>query len=167
MRLTFGRILGRTAAGRSRQRGAAVVEFALCLFILVPMVLAMVDWAYYFYISINIVNAQREGLVAASQVTVTDCTLVANAAAKASAITAATTAEAAYLTNAGITGVTLVNSSPACPCAAAVSNTCWDMSLAADFTPILGWVAPWMKKSPLNPTTQARYTARTLVVAGK
>jgi hypothetical protein len=158
--------LGRASKERLGQRGAAVIELALCMIILMPFVLALIDYAYYFYVGMNIVEAQHEGLVAASQTTVTDCTLVANAAAKGSAVTAAQNAETAYLANAGLNSVvTLVNNAPACPCTAAVSNTCWDMTMAADFKPIIGWVGWWMKKSPTTPT-QVRFTAKTQVVAG-
>ena len=159
---------GRDRAKRSRQRGTAVVEFALCLFILVPLMLGMIDYAYYFYVGMNVVEAQHEGLLAAGRTVVSDCTVGANAAAKAAAITAAEAAETAYMTSAGLTNVTLVTSTwaPACPCSAAVTNTCWDLNLSADFTPIVGWVGWWMKKSPSTPT-QVRFTAKKQVVTGK
>lgn len=152
---------------RSRQRGVAAIEFALCLFFLVPLTLAVLDYGYYFYIALNIVEAQQAGITAATRTAVVDCTLAANNPAKAAAVAAAQLAETAYLTNAGLSStVTLVSgtTAPVCRCAAAATKTCWELALAADFKPLIGRVAPWMKSVTAG---KARYTAQKLVANGK
>jgi Flp pilus assembly protein TadG len=46
---------------RNRQRGAAAVEFALLLPILIALSLGAIDWGYYFYVNQLVTNAAREG----------------------------------------------------------------------------------------------------------
>ena len=160
---------------RPRDRGIAAVEFALSLSILMPILLGTIDYGYYFYISVNVAEAQRAGLLAASRVAVGDCSASATAAqvaAKSAAQGLATTTEQTYLKNANgvptsgnglMDVVTLVNNSPTC--SNTPLNPTWSMSMSADFRPIIGWVAPWMKHS--TTAGWARYTAPTLVMLGK
>src|SRR6185312_10474202 len=51
---------------RSRERGVAVVELALILPFIAMIVLALVDYGYYFYIGINATEAARTAAVQAS-----------------------------------------------------------------------------------------------------
>ncbi len=44
-----------------RERGAAAVEFALVLPLLLALVLGTIDWGYYFFVEQVVVNAAREG----------------------------------------------------------------------------------------------------------
>ena len=44
-----------------RGRGAAAVEFALVLPLLLALVLGVIDWGYYFFVEQVVVNAAREG----------------------------------------------------------------------------------------------------------
>jgi Flp pilus assembly protein TadG len=53
---------------RSRARGVAAIEFALLLPFIAVIVLALVDYGYYFYIGVNATEAAR---TAAVQVTAT------------------------------------------------------------------------------------------------
>jgi Flp pilus assembly protein TadG len=46
---------------RRRQRGAAAVEFALVFPLLLMLVLAAIDWGWYFFIDQLVTNAAREG----------------------------------------------------------------------------------------------------------
>ena len=46
---------------RHRQRGAALVEFALVLPLLLTLVLGAIDWGWYFFIDQLVTNAAREG----------------------------------------------------------------------------------------------------------
>jgi Flp pilus assembly protein TadG len=62
MRLIFGRINPK----RPRARGVAAIEFALLLPFLVVVVLALIDYGYYFYIGINATEAARAAAVVAS-----------------------------------------------------------------------------------------------------
>lgn len=73
------------------ESGVAAVEFALVLPILMTLLMAIIDWGYYFYLSSTVVNAAREGArVGAVQ-----------SEAGAAASQAQATAQA-YLTNVGI-----------------------------------------------------------------
>lgn len=44
-----------------RRRGAAALEFALVLPLLLVLVLGAIDWGYYFFVEQVVVNAAREG----------------------------------------------------------------------------------------------------------
>src|SRR5687767_1529350 len=47
--------------GDRRQRGAAAVEFALVLPLLMALVLGAIDFGYYFFVDQIVTNAAREG----------------------------------------------------------------------------------------------------------
>ena len=46
---------------RARQSGAAAVEFALVLPLLLTLVLGAIDWGWYFFIDQLVTNCAREG----------------------------------------------------------------------------------------------------------
>lgn len=46
---------------RDRSRGAAAVEFALVLPLLLTLVLGTIDWGWYFFVDQVVTNAAREG----------------------------------------------------------------------------------------------------------
>ena len=58
--------LWRTKASRSRELGVAAIEFALLMPFIAVIVLALVDYGYYFYIGINATEAARAAGVQAS-----------------------------------------------------------------------------------------------------
>jgi Flp pilus assembly protein TadG len=88
-----------TMQRRNRERGAAAVEFALVLPILLTLTLGAIDFGWFFYIDQLVTNAAREGARAG--------TLVAPTAAAATAENAAQTAAESYLTKVSLsaTGV--------------------------------------------------------------
>jgi hypothetical protein len=47
MRLTSGRPKHK----RAQQRGAAAIEFALSLTLLIPLIFGILDYGYYFYVA--------------------------------------------------------------------------------------------------------------------
>jgi Flp pilus assembly protein TadG len=51
---------------RDRERGAAAVEFALVLPLLLTLVLGAIDWGWYFFVDQLVTNAAREGARAGS-----------------------------------------------------------------------------------------------------
>jgi Flp pilus assembly protein TadG len=75
------------------QRGAAAVEFALVLPVLLLVILGAIDWGYYFYLQQIVVNGAREAARAGS-LQPTD---------GAAAVSDAEAACGAYLTSAGLT----------------------------------------------------------------
>lgn len=161
---------GRSMSKRLRERGVAAIEFALSLVFLVPLMLGMADYGYYFYIAVNVVEAEQAGAIASSRVVIGNCTAGGNAALLASAKTAGSNAIATYMTTAGLpsTKVTLLNTTPTCLTPLSVPPSppplSWQFTITADFRPAIGWVAPWMKASPT--AGYARYNARTLVMLG-
>lgn len=78
------------------ERGAAAVEFALVLPLLLMIVLGTIDWGWYFYVSQVVTNAAREGARVGS-LTAYDAT---KPDADAAAALEATATATAYLTNA-------------------------------------------------------------------
>jgi Flp pilus assembly protein TadG len=90
-------------AGR-RQRGAAVVEFAMVLIPLLLILLGMIDWGYYLYLRAVVTDVAKAG----ARVGSLNPTL-------AVARPAATTAARAYLANVGITTATVTNDPPPAP----------------------------------------------------
>ncbi len=56
----------RTKTSRSRELGVAAIEFALLMPFIAVIVLALVDYGYYFYIGINATEAARVAAVQAS-----------------------------------------------------------------------------------------------------
>jgi Flp pilus assembly protein TadG len=56
----------RTNTSRSRERGVAAIEFALLMPFIAVIVLALVDYGYYFYVGINANEAARTTAVLAS-----------------------------------------------------------------------------------------------------
>lgn len=51
----------RRKIGRARERGAAAIEFAITVPVLVAIVFGTIDWGYYFFHREIVVNASREG----------------------------------------------------------------------------------------------------------
>lgn len=151
---------------REGQRGAAALEFALAMFFLAPLLMGMMQYGYYFYVSMNVVEAQHQGLVAAARTSGVGCGAGASAtqiAARTAAQVAAAAAVTTYLTNNGLdTVLTLSGATPTC--GTTPVDPTWTMTLIADFRPPLGKVMPWDKASPT--VGYLRYTARTMAVRG-
>ena len=97
--MTSARHLRRTLARAiAHDGGAAAVEFALVLPLLLMLVLGAIDWGWYFFLREVVTNASREG-ARAGAVTITespaDFPLVTDAAENAAND---------YLTNLGLSG---------------------------------------------------------------
>jgi len=145
---------------RDGRRGAAALEFALAMFVLTPMMIGICEYAYYFYIGLNAVEAQRAGLLAATSTTVTaSCSAGPVAAAKAQASNAVT---AYFRLNSLDTKVTVVSSSTTCHTTA--PSPWWSMNLVIDYPSLFGFTMPWEKRSPT--TGYLRYTVGQLAVRG-
>ncbi len=145
---------------RDGQRGAAAVEFALSLFVLFPLLAGMLNYAYHLYIGLNVVEAERTGLVTAARKTgVGACTNTSGAA------TAAASAVTNYFTAVGLGSVVTValpSSTPAC--ATTPASPTWSMTLVVDYKPLIGKVMVWDKASPIS--GKLRYTANPLAMRG-
>jgi Flp pilus assembly protein TadG len=148
---------------RDRQRGAAALEFAIASLFLIPLLIGMTQFGYYFYISMNVVEAQHQGLVAASRKTVVTCS--ATAATLQLATDAASAAVDAYFAANTLSSiVTLYGKTPTC--GTDPSNPTWSMTLIADFRPPWGKLMAWDKASPQT-SGYLRYTAKTMYIRGQ
>ena len=153
-------------ARRDGQRGAAAIEFALAIFFLAPLLMGMMQYGYYFYISMNVLEAQHQGLVAAARTQSVSCAVTASAAqghCTDGGADGRLHGDHDYLTNNGLNSVvTLSGATPTCD--TNPLDPTWTMTLIADFRPPLGKVLPWDKASPTS--GYLRYTARTMAVRG-
>ena len=52
---------GGVRAARSRQRGGALIEFAVTLPLFLVLLLGIMEYGYYFYVAVSATNAAREG----------------------------------------------------------------------------------------------------------
>lgn len=66
----FARRNGRT---RDRHRGAAAVEFALVVPLLLLLVFGCIDWGWFFFLDQVVTNAAREGARRGAVLSRTDC----------------------------------------------------------------------------------------------
>jgi len=85
---------------RRCDRGAAAVEFALVLPVLLLLVLGAIDWGYFFFVQQVVTNAAREAARVGSLTPYDPANVAADATAKNEAETVAT----AYIGNAGLSG---------------------------------------------------------------
>jgi Flp pilus assembly protein TadG len=148
---------------RDGQRGAAALEFALATFVLVPLMLGMIDFGYYFYIGLNTIEAQHAGLIRARAIGVSDCSNTASSAQQSLASTGASNGASevtTYFSNNGLSSVVSYVSGSNTPTCANNPAT-WTMSLIVDFRPLLGVVMPWDKPGA---TGYVRFTAKPLTM---
>ena len=80
---------------RARSKGVAAIELALSMAYLVPLLLAALDFGYYFYVGACVEEAARQGVLQAVRKT------GAAACGSAAAITAYTTVHDTYATTTG------------------------------------------------------------------
>jgi Flp pilus assembly protein TadG len=97
-------VVVRSRRQRDGQRGAAAVEFALVLPILLTLTMGAIDWGYYFFVDQMVTNAAREGARAGSVVDPAKSWATAQAAAEGAAN--------AYLVKCQLTGTASVVASP-------------------------------------------------------
>ncbi len=92
-------------ARAAAERGAAAVEFALVLPVLLLLVLGAIDWGYFFFVQQVVTNAAREAARVGSLTPYDPANTAADAAAQHEAETVAT----AYIQNAGLLGTPVVD----------------------------------------------------------
>jgi Flp pilus assembly protein TadG len=151
----------RKTGKRDRRRGAAALEFALSMLVLTPVMIGICEYAYYFYIGINAVEAQRAGLLAVANTSV-GATCLNKSVVQSPALSAVT----AYFTlnrlntvvgvQNGATTLVGCNSGPPAPTLT--------MSLVVDYQPVFKFTMPWEKVSPT--AGYLRYTVPTLAIRG-
>jgi len=156
------RFVGFRRGKRDGRRGAAALEFALAMFVLTPIMIGICDYAYFFYIGINAVEAERAGLLAAANTPVsTACTATPVGTAQTAASSAVTNY---FRLNSLDTKVTVVSSSSTPACRTTVPSPWWTMNLIVDFRPLFGFTMPWEKRS--TTAGYLRYTVGPLAMRG-
>jgi Flp pilus assembly protein TadG len=160
-------VVRRRGPGRDRSRGVAAIELALSMTFLVPLLLVVMDFGYYFYIGAVAEDAARVGARAAVRQSNGGTCVLTNAAVQVAQTARATggpgtacVGGAAYCmmneppllmgAAAGPTTVTLT-------CAGAPVNPTWSITVQVDFRPAVGFFTAWM---PSGGVGKVRYTAR-------
>jgi len=117
------------------RRGAATVEFAFCVPLLVFLMVIAVDWARIFYYSVTITNAARNGALYGSDPIARNASTYAN-------VTEAALAEASNLS----------------PAPTVTSSTATDASGVPYYSVTVSWQFPLVTSYPgiSNPTTLTR-----------
>ena len=129
-----------------------MIEFALTLPLLVPLMLVMIEYGHYYWVTLNAVEAAKMGL--ASAVTQQNSTNAANCAdtTKVAIVTAKGHDDAvAYfttntpaLTSAATPTVTCVSGTIN---GAPVTNPSWQIVVKMDFRPLIGFRLPGLRAS--------------------
>jgi hypothetical protein len=169
-------IRARRAAQRPRSRGVAALELALSLAFLIPLLMGMLDFGYYFYVGTNAEEAARAGVRALVNATSALCGTAGANVAKANEQQKATggpgaacNGGAAYcymneppLNMGGAAGpttvtVTCLDGTSVPPEAV---NPTWRVSVQVDFVPAIGFFKNLMPAG--GTSTTVRYTATTV-----
>jgi Flp pilus assembly protein TadG len=143
---------------RSRQRGVAAVEFALILPFIAVLILAMVDYGYYFYIGVNATEAARATAAQMSATAaamnagagVTNCSdlLIATVTGPAPAIPAQTAKTYMSTTvNAAFAGYTTATFT----CTVVAGRAIFGVVVTVDFPPASGSVHFGLPRSATTP----------------
>jgi Flp pilus assembly protein TadG len=172
-------ILRRLARRRETSRGVAAIELALSLVFLVPLMLGVLDYGYFFYIGAQAEDAARAGVRQAVRISAGGTCAATNTAVQTAGLMTATstgtppsetcTGGAAFCTMdqsplrmggaSGPTTVTLncLNGTTTPP--ATVEPT-WEIIVTVDYASPLGRRMPWMPATPpAGSTTTVRYRA--------
>jgi len=163
MRLTSGR----PKNTRSRERGAAAIEFALSLVLLIPLIFGILDYGYYFCVAASTVEATR---VAARQIAgqnvgsaVGACTSAAATAAIALVTAPGTSSAVAYMNQVGMRQGP--NTTVTVTCGVTPVTPTWNVKVQVDFRPLVGFLRAGMHAS----TKTSGYVefSQSLYVAGQ
>ena len=143
------------AGRRKRERGAALIEFALTLPFLTFLMLGTIQYGHYFWITLNAVEAAKVGLAGAvaqqSTTGAVNCTDTVSTdpahIVKAAGVAAANqyfTDNASSLASYATPTVTCLNSAVN---GVALTTPSWQIVVKMDFPPVIGFRLPWMRAS--------------------
>ena len=167
----------RTARTRERTKGVAVLELTLSLVFLIPLMMATLDFGYYFYVGAAVQEAARQGLeqavlmggsCAAAGPGVACPAAVTNVVTnKATSGTSGTTctgqtaqaqppAAACYLNGPPLAFGSSSDMTVTCTCAQAPVNPTYTITVTVEFPPALGYFKVLM---PAGSGANVRYRA--------
>jgi Flp pilus assembly protein TadG len=138
MRLTSGR----SKCKRAQQRGAAAIEFALSLVLLIPLIFGILDYGYYFYVAVTTVEATRVAARQIAGLAVGNCGSAA-ATATAALVALPTGAGTVYMNQIGQAGNTTVTAT----CGTLPADPTWNVKVQVDFRPVIGFLRAGMHPS--------------------
>jgi Flp pilus assembly protein TadG len=160
-------------AKRGKERGAVAVEFALSLFLLIPLLLATLDYGYYFWVGLHAAEAANAGARAGAEIIrSTTCANLAKVGNLASPVSttpqnAAFAAKAAIDAEMAKTGLatTTWQTSPG-----GITQSCqtvslapaWSVSVRVDFAPPIRYMLSFMPQSSTAGYT--RFISKTVVM---
>ena len=158
----------RSLRQRLGQRGAVAVEFAFAMFFLIPLLLAMLDFGYYFWVGVNAAQAASAGLQAATHQTPALAVGCGNAAANTVAAAAATAKVTSQMTLGLPAGFAAYTSTPVngCDSTNAAINPSWHLQVQVDFPPVVGFVNAWMPRNGSPPPAAGMVRYRTGILVG-
>jgi Flp pilus assembly protein TadG len=158
---------GQRPNARNGQRGAVAVEFALSLFLLIPLLFGMLNYGYYFWVGLNATEgaqmAARSGLMNGStplSACPTAFTTPSLATQQGLALSAAQNyvANKTGLPTSYVTLVSSVSGNNAC----SASPFGWKMAIQVDFPPIAPFTLPFMPASSISGRT--KFTTTTFLL---
>jgi hypothetical protein len=148
----------RAMTKRPRQRGAAAVEFALAMTLFLPLLFAVLNYGYFFYVSITAVEAARVGARQLWGQTVGACANVANVTAARTVVTGTGVGTAkAYMGQIGMSASTYTTVTATCTtivpasAPAGLSDPVWQFQVRVEFplpVPTFGWAIPRSTSTP-------------------
>jgi hypothetical protein len=164
--MTMRRWTLRRGERRNRQRGAVAVEFALCTFLLVPLLLGTLDYGYYFWVGLNAAEAARAGARQASRLRTTSAVTACGAGPDWHILIEPTVegpgplgAAKAQMQQAGMQTYTTVT----LECRTWPSNPVWEVVVEVNFPPAVGFLNTWMPASTQT-TGYVRYRSNPVTV---
>ena len=156
---------------RGKERGAVAVEFALSLFLLIPLLLATLDYGYYFWVALHAAEAANAGARAgAAIIRVTNCADAARVGSFASPVStapqnaayAAKVAVDAEMAKTGLTATMWQNSPGGITqdCQAISGSPTWWVTVRVDFPPPVRYMLSFMPQS--TTTGYTRFISKTV-----
>jgi Flp pilus assembly protein TadG len=144
--MTIKETIRKRGANRQRARGAAIIEMTLFLPLLMLLVCGMIDYGYYFYVSMTANEAAR---VAARTASSTSTGVCGSAAVTATA-TNAKAVLASYMGQIGMGTSTNLTSVVECVPSAGL-DPLWHVKVTVDFPPAVGFIKSLMRPSTKTP----------------
>ncbi len=140
---------------RRRERGAAALELALLLPLLVLLLLGMFDYGKYFYVKVTATDAVREGVRKLSQTPVVNCAQATQVNAAIANAQGATGPAKVYMNQIYLATQTTVTAT----CKTTPVNPTWQLELQIDYQPTIGYMTS-RNLMPKGTGTTARVKAK-------
>ena len=145
----------RAPKGRGREHGAAALELALLLPMLTMLLLGLLDYGKYMYVSVTATEAAREGARKLSQTPVGNCSQTVAVNAAIAAAQGASGPAKTYMNQIYLGTQTTVTAT----CKTTPVNPTWEVALQIDYQPTIGYMTS-RNLMPKGTGTTARVKAK-------